>query len=387
VSGTVELIVVVAGTAWDGPWLCERQMAPRLAKRAVVLWVDPPTSHLTGLRGRASRAALKEPRLRAVCPNVMRLTPVTVPGVSRPGLRSIAARQTRRAIRDAVEYLELPVRSVIVASLADMLDVVPSRRSVFYGTDDFAAGAALMGIDREWAERRTAEQLAKADAVVACSEVIAERWSAERDDIVVIPNGCDAERLADSMLAPTPPEIALPRPIAGFVGHMSDRIDHELLAAVADAGISLLLIGPRQATFDLSRLEALLERPNVQWLGSRPFERIPEYLGAIDVGLTPYVHSAFNEASSPLKTLDYLAAGLPVVATDLPAHRELPAAHVRLATGPADFAAATAEVLAEPGDPAAGAERREIAAGRSWSVSADLMAGLIGLPERQRARA
>lgn len=376
-----DLVVVVAGTPWDGTRFPEHHVARHLAKRAVVLWVDPPVSPLTRSR---SRAARREPRLRAAAPGIMRLSPVTVPGVSRPGLRRIAQRQARRTVREAVSYLELPVRATIVASLADMLDVVPARCRLFYGTDDFAAGAELMGIDPAWAHRRTTEQLIKADVVVACSQVIADRWSPLRDDIEVVPNGCDFERLEGSSEAPRPADVELPGPIAGFAGGLSDRIDIELLAAVADTGVSLLLVGPRQPTFAIARLDALLERPNVQWVGAKPFERMPEYLGAMDVGLTPYTRSAFNEASCPLKTLDYLAAGLPVVATDLPSHRALETEHVRLAVTPAAFAEAVVAELARGPDAAAASERRAVGARSSWPARAEEIAGLIGLGDRQR---
>ena len=60
-------------------------------------------------------------------------------------------------------------------------------------------------------------------------------------------------------------------------------------------------------------MEALLARPNVQWVGAAPFERLPTYMRAIDVGIVPYADSAFNQ-ELPLKTLEYLAAGRPTVA-------------------------------------------------------------------------
>ena len=63
----------------------------------------------------------------------------------------------------------------------------------------------------------------------------------------------------------------------------------------------------------------------------RQFQELPSYLRVIDVGLTPYSQSDFNRASFPLKTLEYLAAGRPVVASDLPANRWLDTSHVSIA--------------------------------------------------------
>jgi teichuronic acid biosynthesis glycosyltransferase TuaH len=46
-------------------------------------------------------------------------------------------------------------------------------------------------------------------------------------------------------------------------------------------------------------------------------------MAAIDVGITPYRDSEFNRASFPLKTLEYLSVGTPVVSSSLPAMRWL----------------------------------------------------------------
>ena len=62
---------------------------------------------------------------------------------------------------------------------------------------------------------------------------------------------------------------------------------------------SLLLVGPRQATFEIAKLDRLLASPNVQWVGAKNFQELPSYLRVIDVGLTPYSQSDFNRASFP----------------------------------------------------------------------------------------
>lgn len=371
-----KLTVVVAGTSWDGVWQSERHIALQLARRGPVLWVDPQMSRLSPLRDPSARRALREDRLRPVAPNILRLTPVTVPGVTRPFLRDVAAREARRAVRRAVEQIGLPVATTIVASLNDMLDAVPCEVSVFFGTDDYVAGARLMGTDPAWLQRSTERQLERADVVVATSQVLADRWAEHRDGIHVIPNGCDFDRLSGADRAPLPDDVELPAPIAGFLGHMSERIDLEMLGAVADTDASLLLVGPRQPTFEIARLDALFARPNVQWVGAKPFAELPSYLRVMDVGLTPYTQSPFNQASFPLKTLDYLAGGRPVVASDLPAHRWLDADQVRIATGAEEFAAITSELLAKPRTPEVTCSCHRVAAANSWAARADELSGL-----------
>ena len=379
---------MVPGNPWDGHQLGQHHLAAQLSQRVPVLWVDPPISYLTPLNDAAAAAALREDRLRSVAPNIMRLSPITVPGVTRPLLREVALRQARRAVRRAVATLGAEVRATIVASLNDMLDVIPSAQRVFFGTDDYVAGAELTGTDARWLEQLERRQLAKADVVIAVSPELRRKWGAERPDAHLVPNGCMAQHLATTDTVAPAPEIDLPAPIAGFIGHLSDRIDVGMLEAVADAGVSLLLVGPRSPTFEIAKLDALLARPSVQWVGPKRFDELPAYLRAMDVGLTPYRQSAFNHASFPLKTLDYLAAGRPAVVSDLPAHRWLATPHVTIADTPETFAARTLELLAVPQGPEDAGARRAFGARHSWSARASEVARLLGLDEADdRARA
>jgi teichuronic acid biosynthesis glycosyltransferase TuaH len=84
------------------------------------------------------------------------------------------------------------------------------------------------------------------------------------------------------------------------------------------------LVGPvDQRCEQNSRFRELVARPNVRFVGRVPADEVPSYLAAIDVGITPYRDTSFNRASFPLKTLEYLAAGIPTVSADLPAARWL----------------------------------------------------------------
>jgi glycosyltransferase involved in cell wall biosynthesis len=55
----------------------------------------------------------------------------------------------------------------------------------------------------------------------------------------------------------------------------------------------------------------------VHVVGQLSFDELRSYLRYADVGLVPYTPSDFNAASRPLKIYDYLAAGLPVLATGI----------------------------------------------------------------------
>lgn len=374
------LIVFCAATSWEGNRFPDQHMAERLAEYAPVLYVDPPLSILAPWRDPALAHGLRGPRLQLVNPRLARLTPIGPPGRGRPGLDRVADATTRRAIRRAVQRLGRPrVHAVIAASLAPVFGVCGEARRVLYSTDDFVAGAELVKVDRNTLVRQEHRQLSTVDTVVVCSPGLLERYRTMGLDPVLVPNGCDDELFATTDDAPWPPDVTLPRPVAGYVGHLTDRIDPALLEAVARRGRSLLLVGPPSPSFDMSRLERLLAMPNVRAVGRKAFADLPSYLRTIDVGLLPYGDSAFNRASFPLKVLEYLAAGRAAVATDLPAMRWLNTELIEIADSPNRFADAVDRALEQQRTHELVAARRAFAREHSWARRAENMARVVGL--------
>jgi teichuronic acid biosynthesis glycosyltransferase TuaH len=139
------------------------------------------------------------------------------------------------------------------------------------------------------------------------------------------------------------------------------------------------LVGPKDDTFQRSRVGALLQRDNVLWVGPKPFDCLAPYLSAIDVGLVPYTPSPFNRGSFPLKTLEYLAAGLPVVSTDLPATRWLDTQLVAIESSPAEFAAAALRRAASRRDSGEIRRRQAFATLHDWPSRARQFSTVLGI--------
>jgi teichuronic acid biosynthesis glycosyltransferase TuaH len=200
-----------------------------------------------------------------------------------------------------------------------------------------------------------------------------------------LPNGCDLATMGQTPLHGE--TYGLPAPVAVYLGLLNDRTDLALLEAVAATGQSLLIVGPRQESFQPQRFAALCARPNVVAVGPVPFATLPEVLAGTAVGLVPYADTPFNRASFPLKALEYLAAGRPVVSTPLPAIRWLDSEHITLAADPTAFAAATVRAGRNPMTPNAAAARRQFAAAHTWERRADTAAGWLGLNPHAARRA
>ena len=371
------LVVWQAGVTWDGIAGTDRHLVSHLADHVDVLWVDPPTS-VVGLVKERGMAATR-PRTRVLSPHLTVISPVAPPWPYRPGITRITDTLTARLVSDAVRRMGRTVDVVVSTSPDPRLDLVPGALRVYYATDDFTAGAHLMGKDPRRFERIEARRVAEADVLGAVSQQIQSRWGTTGRDAFVMPNGCSTGHFEHMASAKWPADVDLPGPVAGMIGQLSARVDLELLEAVADDGISLLLVGPQQPDFEPDRVRKLLDRSNVVWVGRKSYDELPSYMRVIDVGLTPYVADEFNLASFPLKTLEYLSAGRTVVSTLLPAVAELQTPWVRTATTSADFVRAVRESASSSGDAGEMALKREFAARHDWSVRALQFAEAIGV--------
>lgn len=377
------LLVLLAANAFDGIPMADQHMARHMSRHVRVLYVDPPLSPVSARRHPELAPGLRKPRLRREADGLFRLTPVCTPFPERSGVRHVSQARVRRLVREAVAQLGGPARAVVAARpMLPIVDVLPeAEHFVFWAQDDLVGGADLLGVSprriRE-GEMRLAEA---ADIIVAGTPGVQAQWRARGYDPVLIAYGTEAEHFAAVDRAPLPEDVKLPPPIAGFVGHIGDRIDVELLEAVASAGTSMLLVGPRHPRYEVARLTHLTRLANVLWVGHKSFEELPSYLRCIDVGLVPYADSAFNRGSFPLKTLEYLAAGRRVVSTDLPAVRWLSTDLIQVASSPGDYAAAVGSELVRVQRPGEADRRREFAAQHSWAERAKQLASVLGLAQ------
>ena len=85
---------------------------------------------------------------------------------------------------------------------------------------------------------------------------------------------------------------------------------------------NIILIGDEPAGQSSPVIERFRTLPNVHLLGRRSYDQLPAYFRGMDVALLPLLENPHTEAVFPMKFFEYLAAGLPVVATRIPALEE-----------------------------------------------------------------
>ncbi|WP_093312350.1 UDP-galactopyranose mutase [Sphingomonas jatrophae] len=164
---------------------------------------------------------------------------------------------------------------------------------------------------------REQQLIERADIVFTGGTSLYEAKRTRHSNVHAFPSSIDAAHFARARGAVDEPgdQAALPHPRLGFAGVIDERMNLDLLAALADArpDWSIVVIGPvvKIAESDLPR------RANLHYPGSKSYSALPDYMAGWDVALMPF---AINEATrfiSPTKTPEYLAAGLPVVSTPI----------------------------------------------------------------------
>lgn len=359
------LIVYIAGVSWDAVPGTDQMLAAALASYADVLWVDPVGSVL---RSAGSGRRLQEGR---PAPGVQRVTVRGLPGVTRPGARTVAVAQMSRAIERAVD--DRRVAAVIVANPLARFPALAGAKRMYFATDDWLEGARLMGLSPRPLARREREATALAEVVAAVSPSLAGTLGNRSGrEVFTLPNGC------------TLPPLQPPRAHAdgaAFVGQMNERTDLRLVEAVVDAGVGLVIAGPltaRNAGFR-SEFGKLVSRPGVRWLGQVSRQEVSPILNSATVGITPYADTEFNRASFPLKTLEYLAFGLACVSTPSPSLDWLNTGLVDQAHTPAQFAGLVQSRTREAVSAGERARRRDFASHHSWDARARQLLGLVDL--------
>jgi hypothetical protein len=110
-------------------------------------------------------------------------------------------------------------------------------------------------------------------------------------------------------------------------------------------------------------------------LGRRSYESLPAYCKVFDVAILPFVVNELTNSANPLKVREYLAAGLPVVATPLPEIPKL-SGMVRMARTPSEFLNEIEAVLREGRsgpDPAVSAQMDR----ESWDQKVEDLSGIV----------
>ena len=313
--------------------------------------------------------------LQRVGDNLWIFTPIVVPfhgsRWARRLNRSILVWSLR--VVQVVLKLRRPVLLVFSPTFHDMIGHLRERCAVYYCIDELNA---YQHVDARMLDAMEQELLRKADCVVACSRALLEKKQPFNPNTYYVPHGVDWALFRKALDETTtiPDDVArLSKPIVGFYGFISeDWIDFDLLNEIAKRHPewSLVLIGR-------SNVEpaTVLKHANIHFLGVRPFETLPNYSRAFDVGIIPFATNALTASSNPLKLFEYLASGLPVVSVDIPEvarHRDI----VKVARDRSDFVALIEKAIVE-NSPSDRQRRSDLVRNETWGQRLELLSDIV----------
>jgi glycosyltransferase involved in cell wall biosynthesis len=365
-------IVCVGFADWDAElWTNQQHLMSRLARHNRVLFVESLGLRRPTLAGRDVRRmarrlgrALRPPRPRD---GLHVVSPLVVPLHGSAAVRRLNARLLPQTVARAARRLGMhaPLLWTYVPQAEVLLDALTPSAVVYHCVDDIAAQKGVDGASFSAAERRIA---ARADLVLASAPALADRMRTLATDVLYAPNVADTALFARALeRGPVDAALdALPRPRIVFTGAIvTTKLDLALLRDLARLrpDWSIALVGPIGTGDPSTDVAALRGEPNIHLLGPRRYADLPDVLRGADAALIPYSVNELTRSIFPMKVNEFLAAGLPVVATPLPAL----AGETDVAVGDgADAVAAALDAALAADTPALRAARSARAARRSW---------------------
>jgi glycosyltransferase involved in cell wall biosynthesis len=390
-DGRRDLICFSRADWYDHPWMNRQRVTVRLTRWYRILYVTGPFYVVDLLRD-VWRHRLPRGGMQQVADNLARYAPPKyLPLNHRFALVERVLHRVRLAhlhtvcrrlkIRQPILMLWDPEFRDVIGGFNELL--------VCYFVDD--QYSLFGGTPAEAAEEEDRLVASTADVVLCTAEALCEDKRRFNENVHLVPNGVDYELFAAAVgsAASIPSDLRqIPRPIMGFIGSLNDKVDYRLLKTVAreNPGWSIVLIGLDNtwAPSERQALRELLMCANVRWLGFRGLAELPAYLKGMDVCTIPNKLNEYTRYVYPIKLHEYLAAGKPVIGTDMPALRPFQDV-VQIARSAADWATKMSAALEMTGNGWVG-RRQAVARQNTWEIRAAKIHDALEAALRRSAR-
>lgn len=227
-------------------------------------------------------------------------------------------------------------------------------KKLVYDDWDYHPGLETNPLLANKVERRERLCARTADVVISVNSLLASLRSKQgARRVEVIPNGINLSLFSQARQKTSHPPTLL------YMGSLSPLWNVELAIRAMPAlirqipDIRLLIAGYGPAEDSLRKLSQQLGlETHVQFLGVFAYDALPSILAQADIGLTTaHPQSSFRRYASPLKIIEYMAAGLPVIAnrlgqTEIIIHES--GAGLLVENSADEFAQAAASLLRDP---------------------------------------
>jgi glycosyltransferase involved in cell wall biosynthesis len=390
-------IICLSNQLWDFPSFTNKRLVmQRLAERGHdVIFVDPPINvgfvflkqikkGLWGLRRMLTQQKRTEEEVLVYTP--LKLFPNTKI-TSKMHIDRINRIVRKRLKSD--QKTVLWVYHVQMASLQQYLDNINYDILVYDCVDNYTAFPQESTfystiVPKEKVEEQEISLTERADIVFATAPGLVDKLKKHNENVYYTPNVGDYQRFKNvrKLKSKLPTDIKdIPRPRIGYIGALDNyKFDYALVRKLVKDHPSyhFVIIGPialkdREASLDDLGFEGF---ENVHFLGSRPYDQKQYYLAGFDADIIPYVLNDYTVGGCfPVKFHDSLAAGLPVVVTDMPAY--IPFKDVCYISKNYDEFSENLTKAIEEDSPEKVKERQEVAKENTWDKKVDEMLRIL----------
>lgn len=182
---------------------------------------------------------------------------------------------------------------------------------VYYTNDDIAHSLYV----QKHGVRLESKAFRDASLVFATSHELKRKALQNAPQVHYLPNGVDHSLFFNNHVSPPEEFRSINNPIIVFTGNCDHRLNYTLVKSILQKhpDKTLAMIGPVQA--DEAELGDLKTYPNALFLGRRDLSELPKYLHFASCAIIPYKCNPLTKSIYPLKLNEYLASGVPVVAT------------------------------------------------------------------------
>lgn len=194
-------------------------------------------------------------------------------------------------------------------------------------------------------ERRVCKKL---DAVVTVTPIICARYAAFVDRVVMVANFPMFKEFAE----PDRDAVREPRSVAYVGGLSRTRGVREIVEAAGLCGANLHLAGAFDDQELKNEVQALPGWQKVKWHGQISRTEVTALLAKVSAGLVTLLPTRSYVEAYPIKMFEYMAAGIPVIASDFPLWSDIVTKHAcGLLTNPLEpraIAAAMEQLFNDP---------------------------------------
>jgi glycosyltransferase involved in cell wall biosynthesis len=370
-------IVAFSHLRWNFVYQRPQHLLSRLAAGHPVFFIEEPELDLDG-EIRFERSS-PQPNITVLRPR----TPIRAPGFNAEQIAAL-----RPLIAElATELGESSVLAWLYTPLAlPLAEELEPNAMVYDCMDELSL---FKGAPPELLSQES-RLLELADVMFTGGPSLYRAKQARHHNVYCFPSSVDAGHFRQGRSGPgaaseAEDQAGIAHPRLGFYGVIDERLDLELIDSVAAArpAWQLVLVGP-VVKIDPA---VLPRRPNIHYFGQRSYDELPRYLAGWDVCLLPFARNESTRFISPTKTLEYMAAELPIVSTPITDVAE-PYGHiVYLGATPEEFLAACDAALSCDVDERArrATLMRKVLSGTSWDVTVAAMEKLLAAAMQKSA--